>query len=348
MDVQELKENIVMEEKIEYILEELGMHSIKEHDEYFSCGMSDGNRKNSTIVYKDNLYVDAHTRNIKDKYGISDIISLVTFVRGTYFSESIKWLCDICNFNYYQQEHIQSGALQWINAMWKVHKEGSSDDDEAIEPIDENMLKYYGRYGNPLFYNDGISYETQWEFELGFDLKYHMITVPIRDEIGTLCGIKGRLYKEHVDENESKYFYLQPCAKSSVLFGLDKTQKFIKENNEVIVCESEKAVMQLWSMGIKNAVGISGHKLSKVQVKKLTHLNVPIVIAYDEGCELGKDGKVDKGYYRSEFDKFLEQQTIYCIFDKTKKILTRKESPSDNPEKWKELYNNYKIKVRGE
>ncbi|PLR99518.1 toprim domain-containing protein [Bacillus sp. T33-2] len=348
MDAQELKERIIMEEKIDHVLEQLGMHSIKEHDEYFSCGMPDGSRKNSTIIYKDSLYVDAHTRNIKDKYGISDIISLVTFIKGTYFSESIKWICDICSFDYYQQDNIHSGALQWINSMWKIHKEGSSDDDEKVEPIDENILKYFGRYGNPLFFKDGINYETQWEFGLGFDLKYHMITIPIRDEIGTLCGIKGRLYKEKIDEGESKYFYIQPCAKSSILYGLDKTKNFIKQKNEVIVVESEKAVLQLWSLGIKNAVAISGHKLSKSQVKKLTHLNVPIVIAYDEGCEIGKDGNIDKSFYRDEFSKFLEQQTVYCIYDKTKKILNKKESPSDDPEKWQILYDDYKIKVRGE
>jgi DNA primase len=348
MDIQELKEKIIYEEKIEVILEELGMHSIKESEEYFSCGMPDGNRKNSTIIYKDNLYVDAHTRNIKDKYGMSDIISLVTFIKGTYISESIKWICDICGFNYYQKDQIQSGALKWINAMWKVHQEGSSEDNENIEPIDESMLKYFGRYGNPLFYKDGVSYETQWEFGLGFDLRYHMITIPIRDEIGTLCGIKGRLYKEKIKDNESKYFYIHPCAKSSILYGLNKTKKYIKEKNEVIVVESEKAVMQLWTLGIKNAVAISGHKLSKIQVQKLTHLNVPIVISYDQGCEIGKDHKIDKSFYRDEFNKFLDKQVVYCIYDKTRKILKEKESPSDNPENWNLLYENYKIKVRGE
>lgn len=348
MDIQELKEQIIVNEKIEEVLSELGMHSIKEHDEYFSCGMPDGDRQNSTIVYKDNLYVDAHTRNIKDKYGASDIISLVTFVKGSYLSESIKWLCDICGLNYYQSNEVQSGALQWINAMWKVHKDGGSEEEEYIEPLDEKILRYFGRYGNALFEKDGISLETQWRFGLGFDLKYHMITIPIWDEIGTLCGIKGRLHKDKIEEYESKYFYIAPCAKTSILYGLDKTKKYIKEANECIVVESEKAVMQLWSRGIKNAVAISGHKLSKVQVKKLTHLNVPITLAFDEGCELGKDGKVDREYYPKEFNKFLESQTVYCIYDKRKNILNSKESPSDNPEKWELLYKNYRMKVRGE
>ncbi|KNB70206.1 hypothetical protein [Brevibacillus reuszeri] len=90
MDIQELKERIIIEEKIETILEELGMHSIRPHTDYFTCGMPSGDNKKSTVVYKNNLYVDAHTRSITDQYGVSDIISLVTYIRGTYFSESVK------------------------------------------------------------------------------------------------------------------------------------------------------------------------------------------------------------------------------------------------------------------
>lgn len=349
MDTQDLKERIINDDKVIDILEALGMHSISDRNKkYITCGMPDGNRRNSTVIYLDNLKVDAYTRNIVDAYGCSDIISLVSFINGTYISESIKWICDICGYDYYGQDTKQSESIAFIRDMWKVAKEGSKDDDEKLQPIDENILDYFGRYGNPLFYNDGINYHTQWEFELGYDLNYHMITIPIRDELGFLVGVKGRLFKDKIEEWEDKYLYIQPCAKSKILYGLHKTKKYIKEENEVIVVESEKAVMQLWSLGIKNAVAISGHILNSAQVHKLTHLNVPIVLAFDEGCEIGKDGKVDKKYYQNEFNKFLEKQTVYCIYDKSKKILNPKESPSDSPEKWYELYNNYKFKVRGD
>lgn len=346
MDSQDLKEKIIIDDKIEDILENLGMHHIKDRNEYYSCGMPDGDNTSSTVIYKDNLNVTAYTRDIKDAYGCSDIISLVSFINGTYFSESIKWICDVCGYDYYGKDKKKSLLAEWVRNMWKVSKEGSSD-DEKLEPISEDILKYFGRYGNPLFYEDGISYQTQWEFELGYDLNYHMITIPIRDELGILVGVKGRLFKKEIEEWEDKYLYIHSCAKSKVLYGLHKTKPYIKEQNEVIVVESEKAVQQLWTMGIKNAVAISGHILSKTQVQKLTHLGVPITLAYDEGAELGKNGKVDKKFYPNEFNKFLENQTVYCIYDKTKKILNKKESPSDCPEKWEVLYKNYKMKVRG-
>jgi hypothetical protein len=344
LNLQELKERIILDEKIELILQELGMHSIREHDKYFTCGMPDGDNKKSTVIYKDNLNVEAYTRNIKDQYGASDIISLVTYIKGTYFSQSVKWICDVCGYSYYGDDQNESKLAKWVREMWKSSSELHDEENEKLQPIDKSILKYFGRYANPMFLNDGISYETQWEFELGFDLEYHMITIPIYDELNYLVGIKGRLYKEKIEENESKYFYLFSCAKSKILYGLHKTLPYIKESGEVIVCESEKGVMQLWSMGFKNAVAISGHILSRTQVQKLTHLNVPIVIAYDQGAEIGKDGKVDKAFYRNEFNKFLPQQQIYCVYDK-EGILESKESPMDNMEKWNYLYKN-KFKIR--
>jgi DNA primase len=120
---------------------------------------------------------------------------------------------------------------------------------------------------------------------------------------------------------------------------------YIKQSGEVIVAESEKGVLQLWSMGYKNSVAIGGHQLSKCQIQKLTHLGVEITIAYDQGVEIDNIGKIDKNFYKSEFDKFLPQQKINCIYDKNGKILNLKESPMDNPNKWEELYAK-KLKIR--
>jgi hypothetical protein len=348
VDTLELKERIVNDDKIEDILEALEMHHINSNnDKYITCGMNDGNNSKSTVIYKDNLHVDAYTRNIKDAYGHSDIISLVSFINGTYISESIKWICDICGYDYYGQTVRKSRLAEWVRDMWKVQKDGSNEEDEKLSPIDENLLSYYGKYVNDMFYEDGIDYVTQRTFDLGFDLLYNMITIPIRDELNFLVGIKGRLFKKEINVDESKYFYLQSCAKSKILFGLNKTKPYIKEKNEVIVVESEKAVMQLWSKGIRNAVAISGHILSTSQAQKLTHLGVPIILAYDQGAEIGKNGMIDKKYYPNEFDKFLENQELYVIYDKSRKILKEKESPSDDPEKWNELYSSYRFKVRG-
>lgn len=344
IDIQELKQSIINEEKIELILQELNMHHIQDRGDYYSCGMPDGDRPNSTVIYKDSLHVDAYTRSIEDKYGSSDIISLVSYINKTYLSHSIKWICEICGFNYYGESEQIPELTKWIMEMSKPLKT-SDDEIEYLKPLNKDVLKYFGKYSNELFKKDGISSQTMIEFELGYDLKTHRITIPIRDEIGTLVGVKGRLFKEVVDDWEQKYIYLFPCAKSKILYGLDKTYGYIKKFGEVIVVESEKGVLQLWSNGIRNAVAIGGHKLSKSQVQKLTHLNVDIVLAFDEGADIGENGEIDKTYYKKEFNKFLPQQSIYCIYDKDKNILNSKKSPTDDMKKWEILYLN-KFKVR--
>lgn len=349
MDIEYLKERIILDEKIEDILIALQMKSPRDRGAYFSCGMPDGDNLSSTIVYKDSLNVEAYTRNIEDQYGHKDIISLVSYINNTYISESIKWICDVCGYDYYNRGKDVSLLANWVRDVYSsLNKDEEHEEDEHLEPIDESILCYFKRYANPLFLKDGISYNTQFEFELGYDLQHHMISIPIRDELGTLVGVKGRLFKDKIEKWENKYFYLHSCAKSKILYGLYKTLPYIKEKNEVIVVEAEKGVQQLWSMGVKNSVAISGHILSKSQVKKLTHLGVPIVLAFDEGCEFDKDGWVDKNFYTREFEKFLPQQNLYVVYDKSKKILESKESPSDNPNKWEVLYNNYKFKVRGD
>ena len=95
MEVKELFSKIIENNDIEKILKNLGMHHINDKGEYFTCGFPDGDA-NHVVVYKDNLWVNAYTRDISDKYGYTNIISLTSFIRKLYFSQSIKWICDIC------------------------------------------------------------------------------------------------------------------------------------------------------------------------------------------------------------------------------------------------------------
>jgi DNA primase len=346
MEVKELFKKIIENNDINKILKNLGMHHIDEKDEYFTCGFPDGDNTKSVVIYKDNLWVNAYTRDISDKYGYTNIISLVSFVKQLYFTKSIKWICDICSYNYYEEPESKTEMLKFLNYIYEQkHSVDKNNEDEVVhlKPIDESILEYYGTYANELFLKDNIDLQTQIDFGLGYDLETHSITIPIRDELNTLVGVKARLYKtsKELEEWESKYFYLIPCAKSKILYGLNKTMPYIKREGFAIVCESEKGTEQLWSYGIKNAVSIGSHTLSKYQTKKLTHLGVDIVLAYDKDV-MFKDGKFNKGHYDKECNKFLENQIVYCLFDEYG-ILEEKESPTDNYNKYMLLFENKRI-----
>jgi DNA primase len=58
-----------------------------------------------------------------------------------------------------------------------------SESEKPLKPIPESILNYYQTYVNDMFKEDGVGYETQREFEVGYDEYSNRITIPIRDDI---------------------------------------------------------------------------------------------------------------------------------------------------------------------
>lgn len=344
MDVKDLKNRISSEDKIKKILEDLGMKHIKDSGKYFSCCMPDGDNKKSTIIYKESLEVEAYTRNIEDENGYKNIISLVMYIKKMYFSHAIKWICDVCDFDYYGRDYKKLDILSFFEELDSLNTNSESEDDVKLQPISENILNYYKKFPNKQFYYDGISKEAQIEFEVGFDHMTERITIPIRDDIGNLIGVKGRCLTKNEESEENKYMYIERCNKSKIVFNLHRALPYIKEQGYVIVAESEKAPMQGFSNGIKNVVSIGGHILSSHQAKKINHLGVPVVFAYDDKADYitkNIDGKLvevkDEDFYLREREKILSSQKVYAIIDSHNEILGEKDSPFDNLDMWDDL-----------
>lgn len=337
MDIKQLKIYICENNKIIDILQEIGCHSIKYHSSgYWTCGNYDGDNKQAITIYNnESLNCINYTRDLDTP---SDLISLICYNQQCSFFEGLKFITNFLGISYYHdfEEDIPE-SLRITKLLYEMQQGNLDIEDKPLKPISEKILTYYELYVNDLFYIDGIDYETQQIFEIGYDQETNRITIPIRDEIGNLVGIKGRLFKKILLENELKYMYLEPCGRSKVLYGLYKTYSYIKQKGIVYVGESEKFVLQLWSRGIYNSVGIGGKKISFQQIEKLTRLGVDLIFAYD------KD--VTKKEIEDIADRFIDGVNIYYLFD-DKNILPEKASPSDKPECWKRLSNEclYKIK----
>lgn len=335
MDIKFLFHRMQQDNKVPIILKELNMHHIKDCGNYYICGFPDGDNPKSVVIYKNTLNVEAYTRNIQDKNGYSNILSLVMYIKKLYIVHAIKWICDICCYDVYNQDYKKPKLLEILDELKSARKKQTSIEEEKLRILDINILNTYYKAYNIMFYHDGISYQTQKLFQLGYDFQTHRITIPIFDEIGQLVGVKGRFAGDS-SLTDNKYIYLYPCSKNQLLFGLDKTYDHIKKAGVVYVAESEKAVMQGWSYGIKNVVSIGGHQLSKTQVKKLTHLGVEICLCYDDKADYIGD-KQDKEFYQKEKAKFINGVKVTCIIDSTNEILGDKESPFDNLDLWEDL-----------
>ena len=339
MDVQRLKEYIINNDCILTILENLKCHNIKDKGEYYQCANPDGDNPNAITVYKDNLHTIDYTRNIEQN-NISDIFNLVMFFTKCNFFQSLKYVCQCIGIDYYydfDKDLPKSLKLTKLLIELSVHNGDDMCTKEPIKPISEHILSYYKPYVNDMFYQDHIDYLTQKLFEVGYDEATNRITIPIRDELGNLVGVKGRYFANEVPESVSKYLYIEPCPKGQILYGLNIAYDSIKKSDSVYVVESEKGVMQMFSGGYTNTVATCGKKITQNQVNKLSRICGNIVFVYDKDVQMEE--------LRSISEKFVNCINIFAVVDK-KNILSPKESPCDNPTKFKILLEDGIIKLR--
>lgn len=349
MDIRDLKEEIINRELLPDILSEIGCHHIQDRGEYIQCGNKDGDNPRSIVVYK-NEYISCtnYTRQITKNGRAADIFDLISYFEDCSFAEAMKLVCGIAGIDYYGEREDMPESLQMLKLLQDMNT-NSEDDSAPLKPIPECVLSYYLPYGNVMFEDDNISLETQREFEISFDPATNSICIPVRDELGTLIAVKARRFKytpstpmdkrrfpDELCEDESKYYYEYPGAKSQVLYGLHKNAKAIQEQGVVYVGESEKFCLQLYEMGYYG-VSTGGSKISKRQVEMLTRLGVKIVFCFDK--DISEDDLQDIA------NNFMSGVPIYAIVDKDN-ILQEKESPSDNIENWIRLVENnvYQIK----
>ena len=340
MDVMQLKSYIIEQSRVDEILQCIGCHHIHYHSSgYWTCANKDGDNKRAIVIWNnENLPCKNYTRQMTKLDRKTDIIDLVCYTNNMTFPEALKYLCDILGIEYYHDFNADvPESLQITDLILKMNNHHEFDIDEPLKPISPKILTYYKNRVNDLFLNDHISYETQQEFQIGYDDFTNRITIPIFSEIGDLVGVKGRLFKKQLNEYDLKYMYLEPCQRSKIIYGLNKTIPYIKRAGKIFVPEAEKGVLQLWDYGDRNVGATGGKELSTQQIELLTRLSVDIILVQD------KDVGIEE--LECTANKFVENIPIYYIYDKDN-ILDEKESPTDNPDKWMYLKKNNIYRIR--
>lgn len=340
MDVMQLKSYIIEQSRVDEILQCIGCHHIHYHSSgYWTCANKDGDNKQAIVIWNnENLPCKNYTRQMTKLDRKTDIIDLVCYTNNMTFPKALKYLCDILGIEYYHDFNADvPESLQITDLILKMNNHHKFDIDEPLKPISPKILTYYKNRVNDLFLNDHISYETQQEFQIGYDDFTNRITIPIFSEIGDLVGVKGRLFKKQLNEYDLKYIYLEPCQRSKIIYGLNKTIPYIKRAGKIFVPEAEKGVLQLWDYGDKNVGATGGKELSTQQIELLTRLSVDIILVQD------KDVGIEE--LECTANKFVENIPIYYIYDKDN-ILEEKESPTDNPDKWMYLKKNNIYRIR--
>lgn len=336
MVVSELKEYILNNDYSEQILTELGCHHIVNKGDYIQCGNKDGDNKQAITVYlNENLTCINYTRQLSKDKRTHDIFDLICFSEDLSFPEALKWTCGLLGIDYYNTPEEAEG-VQVLKMILGMKIDNDCEDNMPLKPIPEAILKYYLPYPNKLFAEDNIPFSIQEEFEVGYDPSTNYISIPIRDELGSLVGVKGR-WLGNANEVDKKYWYLEKCNKSRILYGYYQNRDYIKNSTKLFVVESEKSVMQLAGMGHRDSVATCGKKITKAQVELITRTGCTPIFAFD------KD--VSEEELESIAGMFLDGISVYAIIDKDG-ILDEKESPSDNPNKWACLVKNHIYQIK--
>lgn len=337
MVVSELKEFILNNDYTEQILSELDCHHIVNKGEYITCGNKDGDNKQAITVYlNDNLTCINYTRQLSKDKRTHDIFDLICFVEDLTFFEALKWTCDVLGLDYYQEPQDRPDSLDVLKMLLDMNANDDEEDNTPLKPIPEEILTYYLPYPNKLFEDDNIPLSIQKEFEVMYDPATNYITIPIRDELGSLVGVKGRWFGD-ANEVDKKYWYLERCNKSRLIYGYFQNKDYIRHNTKLLIVESEKSVMQLAGMGYRNVVSTCGKTISKNQVELITRTGCTPIFAFD------KD--VDEEELQSIAGMFMEGVSVYAIIDKDN-LLSEKESPSDDANKWVQLVTNHIYQIK--
>jgi DNA primase len=295
--LQELKKLIYEDERIEEVLDLLGCKDVK-HEQggmLITASLPTGANKRSVQV-KNNEYLNSSIRSRGVK---GDIFTLVSYIVNECSNESEfdndlpqakEWLID--NLGYHAalsklgKKEKKKEYNSWLKDIKKKRRKRIDLGD--IKPNDvlpESVVNYYRMKPYQGWIDEGIDYETQVEWEIGFCFDSHRIVVMIRNMIGQLIGVKGRtLDKMYKEKDIPKYIYLRKMNKSIELFGLHKTASYIAEKKEIILFEGFKSVFKSWQYGYKNCSSIEGDDIQPVQVSivKSFGIDVSIVLCYDK------------------------------------------------------------------
>jgi DNA primase len=327
MTINELKEYIYENNKIQDILEALGCHEIKYNAqrEYWSATQPDGDNPMGVVI-RNNQYLSyrSFSRGVDYEDG-KDLISLIETIKKLSFVESVKYLHKILElpFEFKKKEEKPKKKYDPLSVFKKVLRCNRRVVDVAdIQILEDKLLNDFVPMLHISWLKQGITERTRKKFGLCYSYRHKRVVIPMKYwATGELLGFNQRTVIENYKEFGIKKYFLTPTyPKQLNLYGLYENYDSIQKAGYVVVYEAEKSVLKRDSLNDPTGVALSGHTLSDEQVRILIGLNVEVVIAYD------KDICIDE--VRHACEKFKNIRKVSYIKDSWG-ILNDKDSPAD-------------------
>ncbi len=319
MDIHDLKNRLKDNpEDIKDLLEFYGYCKIKISPREIRCARDeDGDQNSIRVKLTDSLSSCDFVKGIE-----GDIFSLIMAHKELSFKDVLNDTKRVLGIENIQKRKTISVFGGMFNRLSKI-----KEVDQEIKIYNEDILNEYEKVWNIRFFKDGISPKVQKIFNIGYDLETDRISVPWYTTKGELCGVMGRLNYE--DNEKPKWFPIIAFSKSLVLYGFSENYSFIVGSDTIYIGESEKFVLQLATMGYRNAVSLGGSNITERQIQYIMSTNPKnIVMCWDEGLEV-EVMKNNLAKFK-DYMKFKEFK-LYIILDIKNKFIPKgsKASPSD-------------------
>lgn len=345
MTISELKKHIYENEKIEYILSELGCHNIRLgiSEEYYSASFPDGDNPQG-INIRNNEYLDYRSFSRNVSYGDGkDIIDLVQYITGKNFVDSVKYLHNLLGLDYTWTKKKEKPKIKIdpLEIFKKVRRAKKTFDVGDIKVLDESVLADYSPLLHIDWFREGVMPWTAKKFGIAYSYRHKRVVMPMRHWMtGELLGVNMRTTIPNYKEFGISKFYITPTYQKSMnLFGLYENYESIQKAGYVVVYESEKSVLKRDSLNDSTGVALSGKSLSDEQVRILIGLNVDIIISLDNDVPIEE--------VRHMCERFYNIRNVYFTHDEWD-LLDEKDSIADKSSVVFDFLMKYKFKYNEE
>lgn len=330
MDTVSLKKYIYENNKIEYVLQEIGCGNIKYHSnkEFYAASNHNGDNPGAVNV-KNNEYLNVvnWTRQNEFPEG-SDIFNLVQYNKQCSFVESVKYLHKILDLDYspYKKQEKKE-KFDPLNVFKRVLSARRRVDVNEIHAISDEALNDYVPMLHISWFREGVMPWTREKFGIAYSYKHKRVVIPLRSWLdGALLGFNQRTIVENYEElGVSKYFITPSYQKSLNLYGLWENKEEIEQKRYVVIVESEKSVLKRHSLNDGTCVALQGKTLSDEQLRIILGLDVDEVI-----IALDNDVPIEEVRYMCE--KFYRFRKVSYVKDSWD-LLDKKDSPCDAKDK---------------
>ncbi len=340
-------------ERIEKVLENIGVHRIWRARGEIRGAPPDGNNHTSVSVNTSTLYCKMYSESETFR---GDIFQFIQHIRKESFGESIRFVRSLLGLGGKFVKDSKVDPLATLKGIRKKNHIITNLNELDIPKFGMEPLSDFIMMPHMSLFYEGITTQTQEIFKIHYDPNQDRVLFPHfnYDDINAVVGITGRTLRGKVEIEEfkiPKYFnYIKGYMKMYNLYGFSHSLPYVLKNNMLIIFEAEKSVQKQWSMTRNEGFSCStgGHELSSIQVQIIlqhTPPDVEVVLAYDKDIMMMREkdtGKhIGQEFLINQCKKISKYRKTSYIYD-TYNILGDNDSPVDKGVKiW-----NYLLKYR--